>query len=89
VRHLLETIGSPSIEAGLHVGVVNSRGVTSRGAYDGGGLERSLADRYRRWAKETALNWPRTSRILRRLAEDYESDARRMDARAQITADTD
>jgi hypothetical protein len=35
VRDLIETIGSTSIETGLHTGLVNSRGFTSRGVYDG------------------------------------------------------
>jgi hypothetical protein len=88
VRELIETIGSTSIEAGLHVGVLNARGVTSRGVYDGGEQERGLAARYRAWSQDTA-SWRRTSRILRRLADSYERDARLMDEQAQITADTE
>jgi hypothetical protein len=89
VRELIETLGSPSIESGLHVGVINARGVTSRGVYDGGAQERDLAARYLGWAKAIAASSPRTSRVLRRLAESYERDARRMDEEAQITADTE
>ncbi|MFP3881582.1 MAG: helix-turn-helix domain-containing protein [Actinomycetota bacterium] len=88
VRELIETIGSPSMEAGFHIGVVNRRGVTSRGVFDGGQKERELADRYRRWAKATASQWPRTSRVLRRLADDYERQAEDEDARAAVTGDT-
>ncbi len=88
VRELLESIGSSSMETGIHIGVVNSRGVTTRGPYDGGKQERDLAARYREWAKQAASQWPRTSRILRRLAEDYERDARRQDERAELDADT-
>ncbi|MDQ3183851.1 MAG: helix-turn-helix domain-containing protein [Actinomycetota bacterium] len=88
VRELIETLGSPSIETGLHVGVINARGITSRGVYDGGEQERELASQYRAWAQATA-SWRRTSRVLRRLAEAYERDARRMDEEAQIAADTE
>jgi excisionase family DNA binding protein len=88
VRDLLETIGSTRIEGGFHVGVMNARGVTGRDVYAGGEQERELAARYRAWARDMA-RWRRTSRVLRRLAEAYERDARRMDEEAQITADTE
>jgi excisionase family DNA binding protein len=89
VRNILETIGSVSMETGVHVGVINQRGVTTRGVYEGGQQERTLAARYRQWAKQTAGNWPRTSRVLRGLAESYEREAQREDARAEVTADTE
>lgn len=89
VRDLIESIGSTHLETGLHVGRVNDRGVTSRGVYDGGAQERALATQYREWSRITSARWPRTSRVLRRLADDYERDARREDARAEITADTE
>ena len=89
VRDILETIGSPSMETGVHIGVVNNDlGATTRGVYDGGQQERTLAARYRQWAKQTAGSWPRTSRILRGLAETYEREAQRQDAQADVTADT-
>jgi excisionase family DNA binding protein len=88
VRDLIETIGSTSMEAGLHVGLVNGRGVTSRGVYDGGAQEREIASRYRDWARRAAPTWPRTSRVLRMLAESYERDAREHDVRAELSADT-
>ncbi len=58
-----------------------------RGPYDGGVQERDLADRYKRWAQQTAGEWPRTSRVLRRLAEEYDRQASRHDAEAQASAD--
>lgn len=85
IRDLIEDLGSKGLEIGLHLGVVNSRGVTSRGVYDGGDQERALAARYREWA-HTAERWPRTSRLLRELADDYERDARREDDRADRDA---
>lgn len=89
VREIVETIGSTSIESGIHVGVINSRGVTSRGVFDGGEQERELAIRYREWTTATAGTWPRTSRVLRQLAESYERDAHREDEWAELRADTE
>jgi hypothetical protein len=88
VRDLIESIGSTSMETGIRVGLVNSRGITSRGVYDGGTQEREMAARYRDWARRAAMTWPRTSRLLRLLAESYERDAREHDARAELSADT-
>jgi excisionase family DNA binding protein len=86
IRDLIERVGSLDIENGLHVGKINSRGITSRGVYDGGDLERGLAADFRKWA-ETSSRWPRTSRMLRELAESYERDALREDMRARQDAD--
>lgn len=88
VRTIIETIGSPSMETGIHIGVINGRGITTRGPYDGGEQERNIADRYKHWAQQAAGEWPRTSRILRRLAEEYEREASRHDTEAQTSADT-
>jgi hypothetical protein len=43
VRDLIEITRSSDLEQGLHVGVHNSRGVTSRAPNDGGAQERDLA----------------------------------------------
>lgn len=86
VRDIIETIGT-SLESGFHIGVLNNRGVTTRGVFDGGEQERELAARYRGWANQTAGTWRRTSRVLRGLAEDFERQAEREDESAQLRAD--
>jgi excisionase family DNA binding protein len=86
VRELIEDLGSTHLEQGLQVGRLNSRGVTTRGVYDGGRQERALAAQYADWA-ERVERWPRTSRLLRELAEDYKRDARMEDERASRDAD--
>jgi hypothetical protein len=88
VRDLIEAIGSTRLETGLHVGVINRRGFTWRGVYDGGQSERDLSGRYRHWATQTAGTWPRTARVLRGIADDYEHQAQHEDTRAQTRADT-
>lgn len=89
VRDLIERIGSTSMETGLHVGVRNSRGITSRGVYDGGDQEREIAERYRTWARPCASRWPRTSRVLRTLADSYEHEAHMHDVDAEVTGDVE
>jgi hypothetical protein len=89
VRDLIERIGSTSIESGLHVGLRNSRGITSRGVYDGGDQERALAVKYRDWARECSSQWPRTSRMLRNIADSYEREAHMHDVDAEISGDVE
>jgi hypothetical protein len=87
VRDLIETIGSRELENSVVIGRLNSRGVTTRGVYDGGRQERDLAQQYRDWSGAVRAKWPRTSRILRSLSDSYERDARREDVRAELDAD--
>lgn len=89
VRDLIELIGSQELENGVILGRFNSRGVTTRGAYEGGEQERDLAKQYRDWSLAVKQKSPRTARILRTLADDYERQARREDVRADINADSD
>jgi hypothetical protein len=89
VRDLIENAGSVNIETGIHIGVMNKRGVTSRGLYDGGQQERELAASYREWAKSIISRWPRTSRVLRRVADDYDIQARRNDEQAEKLGDSE
>lgn len=89
VRNLIETIGSHELESGVLIGRLNSRGVTSRDAYDGGQQERDLAKQYREWSVALRAKWPRTARILRDISGSYERDAHREDVRAELDADRD
>jgi hypothetical protein len=76
IRDVIEDLQSSYIETGFVIGRQNRRGVTGRGARDGGGLERMQAKHYREAAKATALEWPRTSALLKRLSDEYEQHAR-------------
>jgi hypothetical protein len=83
VRDLLEKLQSQDIEDGLRVELFNSRGVTTRGAFDGGDQERAVAAGYSEQAKKFAERWPRAAALLRELGESYERDARRLDEEAE------
>jgi hypothetical protein len=87
VRELIEAIGSRELENGLIIGRLNSRGITSRGVYEGGKKERDLAHNYYAWSKDTKVKWPRTSRILQSIAESYDRDAKQQDIEAELDAD--
>lgn len=82
-RNLIEKLQSPELDDGLRVELYNSRGVTTRGPYDGGDQERAVAAGYFAQADRLSARWPRTAAILRDLGESYERDARRLDTEAE------
>jgi hypothetical protein len=86
IRELIEDLASRNLESGLAIGVLNARGITTRGVYDGGAQEWTLAGRYREWGEAVIDRWPRTGRLLLELAHDYERQARREDAEAHARA---
>ena len=83
VRDVIEISRSKHLETGFAIGVHNRRGMTSRLPGDGGAQERDLVEYYRGFSKATALEWPRTSATLERIAQSYEEDARWQDEDAE------
>jgi hypothetical protein len=84
VRDLLEENENEEIERGVVLGIRNSRGVHCRGIHNGGKQEREIAERYRGYSSILADVWPRTSRVMRRVAESYESEARWEDLQTEL-----
>jgi len=82
IRDLIEIVKSRDLEAGFFIGRWNRRGMTSRLPRDGGKQEEDLAKTYRGWSKSTALEWPRVSNVLEKLAKKYQQEAREHDERA-------
>ena len=84
VCEAMESVASKRIGVGFHIGVVNGRAVHWRGIYEGGGQDRELAAKYRACADEVALEFPYVSRVIGRVAEDYDQVAREEDAEARV-----
>lgn len=73
VRDALEACGSDRMMRGMEIGLRNNRGAVWRAP--GGGQERALADRYRRFARQVQKDYPVTARMLDSVAEGYEGQA--------------
>lgn len=82
IRELIQVLKSERIEEGIYLGIINSRGVTSRGIYEGGDQERELAQNYLEHA-DTTRPWPRTRKIMQEVAKSYQSEATREDLSAE------
>lgn len=87
LRELIEDLGSEEIEKGIIVGIYNSRGVVSRSIGEGGAQERAIAERYHDYARSLSDRWPRTARLMKKIADGYELDARREDKQAELDED--
>jgi hypothetical protein len=83
VRAVIEEEGSQDVERGLEHEVFSSRGATWRGIADGGAQERELAERYTSLRKKAGVAFPRTRRMLTRIADRWDSVARQEDALAE------
>ena len=84
VCETLEMIAAEDMAAGFRVGAYNRRGLTTRGAYEGGGQERDLAATYRSWAQAWRFEYPFVGSILDAISKHYEKDATRRDARVSV-----
>ena len=82
VREEIERAKSDALERGIQTERFNMRGVTMRGMYDGGDLERVLVDEYQGYAL-AANRWARTAAMLERMAEGWRRDAEREDVEAR------
>lgn len=87
VRDLLEELENEGVERGIELAVYNNRGVVSRDLTEGGQQERRLVEAYMGYAGTLSDRWPRTSALLRRVAQGYESEARREDLEAELRED--
>ncbi|ACD83703.1 hypothetical protein [Candidatus Methylacidiphilum infernorum] len=69
VRDAIEEFLNDAIEGGLISGKL---GPSWRSPFEGGEQERKQASQYRKFADALRTSWPKTSKVLRRLAEFYE-----------------
>jgi transcriptional regulator with XRE-family HTH domain len=86
VRSVLEQQASREMDTGFSTGVFNSRGVVTKNIGEGGGQERTLADRFRRHAEGLNITCPRTARLLRAIADHYEREGHWEDEASSLQA---
>ncbi len=84
VRNLIELLNNETIDRHIENEIHNSRGVVSRSLNDGGKQERVLEEKYKKMSETIKAKWPRTAKILRSIAESYESQAKREDIESDL-----
>lgn len=81
VREVIEHFKSEKLEVGIRIERFNMRGTYTKALYEGGDQERELARQYRQWA-DTCTSWPRTNRLLLKISEEWEFEAKKEDEEA-------
>lgn len=83
VRSVIEQIQSDELASGITTALYNSRGAHWRA--EGGGQERAIAEKYRRWGDALEITHPFiASKIHRQLQKTYEHEAKMHDTEAAI-----
>lgn len=85
VCQVLDRSDYANVRSGFWCGVMNKRGITSRGCFAGGEQERKLVRYYRECASRVAIAYPLTAEVLEELAQHYERDAIRHDNDANLS----
>ena len=82
---IVEPIEEKSFYNSYNVGLFNKRGLTSRGPYDGGDIERRNASMFKELYEKYYKRFPRVSKVFKDLSEQYERMAKDIDNEADIT----
>jgi len=82
VAEALEILSSDDVQSGLAMEVVNSRGVTTRGVFDGGELELGEHEKWLMWEKALPDRWQRAKRMCRSIAGSWKQMAQQFDEEA-------
>lgn len=83
VCHAIDRLNNADVNRGLEIEIGNMRGITSRGAFDGGDQERALAQLFRANVQKIRDRWPITASLLDNIAKRYDNDAKYHDLRAE------
>jgi len=80
---IIQNINSDTINRNFSSATFNKRGGSTRGAFDGGDIERRHAEYFHKLFEQHRSEYPVVARILENLAKSYLEDAKRMDEEAE------
>lgn len=76
---VIEPIEEKAFYSSYNAGLINKRGFTSRGPYDGGGIERGNAELFKSLYEKYNKKYPRVSKVFKDLWAQYERMAKGLD----------
>ena len=82
IFQVIEDINTEQLKEGYSNGMFNKGGVTIRGAFDGGGIERDRAEYFGELASSLMCDYPNVAEIFRGLQDGYQALANRYDEEA-------
>ncbi|AVR44586.1 hypothetical protein C7S20_04515 [Christiangramia fulva] len=83
IFEVIESINSDSIKQNYSSGMFNKRSFTSRGAFDGGDIERERASYFRKLSDDFKFKYPNVAQIFENMARSYLLEAERQDEEAE------
>jgi hypothetical protein len=79
IRDIIEEIKSDDFEIGFSIGVSNKGGFKFVSCSNAGEEERKTASRFYDFAEKLSLEYPRTSAMIKEIAENYKQNGRDLD----------
>ena len=79
----IEEINTDSLKSGYSSAMYNKRGSSTRGAFDGGDIEREKAAYFEKLANDLKNKYPNVAEIFKRMQQGYLAEAKRMDEDAE------
>jgi hypothetical protein len=83
IFHIIEEINTDSLKRNYSSAMYNKRSSSSRGAFDGGNIERAHATYFGNLAKNFKNTYPNVAEIFNHLEQGYLSEAKWMDEQAE------
>lgn len=83
IFQVIEEINADSLKSGYSSAMFNKRGSSTRGAFDGGDIEREKAAYFEKLAIDFKNKYPNVAEIFKRMQQGYLADAKRMDEEAE------
>lgn len=83
ISALMEKLKSDTLDRQFSVTLINQRGATSRGVFEGGRIERGFADYFLNLSAQHKNKHLRLAKLFKRLSVKYLHDAVRMDEEAE------
>lgn len=80
---IIEEINTDSLKRNYSSALFNKRSFSSRGAFDGGDIEREKAKYFEKLVNDFKNKYPNVAEIFKRLSDSYLMDAKRMDEEAE------
>ena len=83
IFQIIEEINTDSLKSGYSSAMFNKRGLSTRGAFDGGDIEREKAKYFEKLENDFKNKYPNVAEIFKHLKQGYLADAKRMDESAE------
>lgn len=83
VCRLIDEIQSKDLDDGFFCNINKKRGTVIKSPFEGGEQEMCLSNKYKQYANKWTSRYPRTAKILLKIAQSYENEARCEDQKAE------